>query len=303
MSLTLKNSFFLNARGITFEDSASLTWTLNKNTNQLSGTVLSASAATSLAGGSAGALPYQSAANTTAFLSAGSNGNLLTLSSGVPAWEAVPTWNQNTTGTAANVTGVVLGANGGTGVANTGKTITIGGNLTWSGAFTFTGTITANTTVTFPTSGTLATTAQIPTAANSTASIGLTRVNGSSGNFMDAGSAPPLSQAIVPTWTGLHTFSAGLAVAGAVQGTQTVTCSSNSTPVAIPGLYPSSGILTVRDNTNGGTNLYIFDPNGGVQLIGTAQIASFSMALSGSSYTFTVTANAPRTFQYLVLSN
>lgn len=57
------------------------------------------------------------------------------------------------------VTGVLLGAHGGTGVANSCKTITIGGNVTISGAFTFAGTITANTTVTFPTSGTLATTA------------------------------------------------------------------------------------------------------------------------------------------------
>jgi hypothetical protein len=30
----------------------------------------------------------------------------------------VPTWNQNTTGTAANVTGIVAVANGGTGNAN-----------------------------------------------------------------------------------------------------------------------------------------------------------------------------------------
>lgn len=54
---------------------------------------------------------------------------------------------------------VISGQYGGTGVANTGKTITIGGNVTWSGAFTYTGTLTGNTSVTFPTSGTLATVA------------------------------------------------------------------------------------------------------------------------------------------------
>jgi hypothetical protein len=53
---------------------------------------------------------------------------------------------------------VVAGQYGGTGVANTGKTITLGGNLTTSGAFTTTLTATANTSVTLPTSGTLATT-------------------------------------------------------------------------------------------------------------------------------------------------
>ena len=55
---------------------------------------------------------------------------------------------------------VVAGQYGGTGVANTGKTITLGGNLTTSGAFATTLTITAATNVTLPTSGTLATTGQ-----------------------------------------------------------------------------------------------------------------------------------------------
>jgi len=46
---------------------------------------------------------------------------------------------------------------GGTGVANTGKTITLGGNLTTSGAYALTLTLGAATTVTLPTTGTLAT--------------------------------------------------------------------------------------------------------------------------------------------------
>lgn len=51
--------------------------------------------------------------------------------------------------------GVVAGQYGGTGVANTGKTFTIGGNFTTSGAFTTTLTVTGNTNVTLPTTGTL----------------------------------------------------------------------------------------------------------------------------------------------------
>jgi plastocyanin len=43
-------------------------------------------AASSLIGGTAGALVYQSAANTTAFLTPGSNGQVLTLTSGLPSW-------------------------------------------------------------------------------------------------------------------------------------------------------------------------------------------------------------------------
>ena len=53
------------------------------------------------------------------------------------------------------VTGILAGANGGTGVANTGKTITLGGNLTTAGAFPTTLTSTATTSVTLPITGTL----------------------------------------------------------------------------------------------------------------------------------------------------
>ena len=45
-----------------------------------------AARATSLAGGVAGSVPYQSGANTTIFLAAGTNGQVLTLASGVPSW-------------------------------------------------------------------------------------------------------------------------------------------------------------------------------------------------------------------------
>jgi hypothetical protein len=81
----------------------------------------------------------------------------------------IPTLNQHTTGNAAtatlatnatNVSGIVAGANGGTGVANSGKTITLGGNFQTTGnALTLT--TTAATNVTLPISGTLATVAQL----------------------------------------------------------------------------------------------------------------------------------------------
>lgn len=50
---------------------------------------------------------------------------------------------------------LVVGQYGGTGVANTGKTITLGGNFVTSGAFATTLTVTGTTNVTLPTSGTL----------------------------------------------------------------------------------------------------------------------------------------------------
>jgi hypothetical protein len=45
-------------------------------------------------------------------------------------------------------------------------------------------------------------------AANPSVSIGLTAVNGSATTFMRSDAAPALSQAIAPTWTGKHTWSA-----------------------------------------------------------------------------------------------
>jgi hypothetical protein len=55
------------------------------------------------------------------------------------------TWNAN----------VIAGQYGGTGVANTGRTITLGGNLTTAGSFNTTITVSNTTNVTLPTSGTL----------------------------------------------------------------------------------------------------------------------------------------------------
>jgi len=74
-----------------------------------------------------------------------------------------------TTG-AITLGGILIGANGGTGVANTGKTITLGGSLTLSGAHDLTLTQTGATNVTLPTTGTLATLAGAETLTNKTIS-------------------------------------------------------------------------------------------------------------------------------------
>jgi hypothetical protein len=63
---------------------------------------------------------------------------------------------------------IVAGQYGGTGVNNTGKTITLGGNLTTSGAYATTLTATNTTSVTLPTTGTLATLAGAETLTNKT---------------------------------------------------------------------------------------------------------------------------------------
>jgi len=95
------------------------TWpTFNQNTTGNAGS------ATNLAGGGSGSLPYQSASGTTTFLSAGTNGQVLTLASGVPSW-ATPT-----TGTVTSVsgTGTVSGISLSGTVTSTGS-LTLGGTL------------------------------------------------------------------------------------------------------------------------------------------------------------------------------
>jgi hypothetical protein len=144
-----------------------------------------------------GDILYASTTSALSKLADVATGNAL-ISGGVgvaPAWGKI--------GLTTHVSGTLPATNGGTGVANNAaSTITI------LGAFASTFTVTGTTAVTFPTSGTLATTAQLPVGANPSASVGLTAVNGSATTFMRSDGAPALSQAITPTWTGFHVFTA-----------------------------------------------------------------------------------------------
>ena len=89
---------------------------------------------------------------------------------------------------------------------------------------------------------------------NPTATIGLTAVNGSATTWMTSDSAPALSQAIVPTWLGLHTFSAGLTVSG---GTTTISghtlvLSANAT---VGGTNTGDQVLPVGANPSASAGL------------------------------------------------
>lgn len=120
------------------------------------------------------------------------SGGTLTLATNQVPWVAV-----NKTGALlSDLGGVLTGAAGGTGVANTGKTITLGGNLTTSGAFATTFTMTAATGVTFPTTGTLATLAGAESLTNkklgSLTTNGVVQTSGGDGTLSIATVTVPL---------------------------------------------------------------------------------------------------------------
>jgi len=118
------------------------TWpTFNQNTTGY---------ASSLAGGASGSMPYQTAVNTTAMLARGTDGQVLTLTLGLPSWTTPAASGVTSIATAGTVNGITL--TGGP-ITSTG-TITLGGTLDLSAppsigsttANTITGTtITANT--------------------------------------------------------------------------------------------------------------------------------------------------------------
>lgn len=93
--------------------------------------------------------------------------------------------------------------------------------------------------------------------ANPTATIGLTAVNGVATSALRSDGAPALSQAIVPTWTGVHTF------AGAAPG---ILIPDGNTAVSTPGLAFAADTNTgfarpAADQLNvvlGGSNSYNF---------------------------------------------
>jgi hypothetical protein len=91
----------------------------NTISGSITGNAATATSATNLAGGTVGAIPYQTGSSTTTFLSVGANGQVLTLAGGIPSW-ATPT-----TGT---VTSVAQTFTGGI-ISVAGSPITTNGTL------------------------------------------------------------------------------------------------------------------------------------------------------------------------------
>jgi hypothetical protein len=165
-------------------------------------------------------------------------------------------------GSSAAVSGILGPTFGGTGVNNGANTITLGGNvstggaLTVSGAFGTTLTVTGTTSVTLPTSGTLLSTTTA--FANPTSpGVNLTGANGSATTGMRSDAVLVLDQAIVPSWTGQHTYNVARTLASAtalnlddinVQAATTTITGNTGSPItrlAKVGLYRP----TITDST------------------------------------------------------
>jgi len=127
----------------------------NAATATLATSATSATTATNLAGGASGNVPYQTASGATTFLATGSNGQVLTLASGVPSWATPTTGTVTSVSGSGTVSGISLsGTVTSSGSLTLGGTLdlsappAIGGTTPNSGAFT---TVTASSSLTTPT--------------------------------------------------------------------------------------------------------------------------------------------------------
>jgi len=116
-----------------------VTNTITGSVSGNAGTATTATKATNIAGGAAGSLPYQTAADVTAFLAAGSNGQVLTLASGIPSWTNAATGTVSSVSGTGTVSGISL-----SGTVTTTGNLTLGGTLDLSAPPAIGGT-TANT--------------------------------------------------------------------------------------------------------------------------------------------------------------
>lgn len=203
-----------------------------------------------------GDLLYASGTNTLSKLTKPSTASYLKMAAdGTPSWDTLALDDITAVGTltvGAWNADVITGQYGGTGVANTGKTITLGGNLTTSGAFATTLTVTASTNVTLPTTGTLATLAGSEALTNKTVN-GITLTAATTGFTVAGGTtSKTLTLSNTLTFTGTDSSSVAFGAGGTVVYTDVATLSSlTSVGTIATGTWNATTIGT----TKGGTGL------------------------------------------------
>ena len=278
---------------------ASGTWGIG-----ITGNAASATVATNLQGGSAYALPYQSAAGTTAYLSAGTAGYVLTTN----GTGSAPTWTS--VGSAA-VTTFNAGTTGFTPSTATSGAITLAGTLNaahgGTGATSLTGYVYGNGTGTMTASATIPTTALSGTITNSQLANSSITVNGTSIALGGSGTITAANPNALTIGAGLSGGSYDGSSAVTIANTGVLTFSGGTT-----GLTPSSatnGAVTLAGTlnvANGGTGLtsltagYIpygngtgaFASNSGFTFIGTTLTSPVLVVNSTTSTTPNLTFNA-----------
>jgi hypothetical protein len=267
-NVQLTGNFLATARCLIFADGGGITWTFNPNTNTLQ--------ASGSGGGVTGLATPTAEVGLTAVA-----GSLLTAmrSDGAPALaqSIVPTW---------------------TGLHTFNAGLTVGG-----GAFTLSGhtlVLSANASV----GGTNTGDQTLPVGANPSASVGLAAVNGTATTWMTSDSAPALSVAIAPTWTGAHTFAPA-------SGTPiTITAPSGTSGIKINGVdvafatinsaaaanrsfmgFQQAGVNAVKMGADG-TQAIFTDSTNGDACVGVASGAAVRLGIFSSTTSLKVTATA-----------
>ena len=107
---------------------------------------------------------------------------------------------------------------------------------------------------------------------------------------------------------GNATFPAGIYAGNGIFGsTVTTSVVAHNSATVLTGSGASSGLLVIRDNTSGGSALFLIDPNSGAQLFGTSQITGLASAAgitwSSSVWNVTLTTGTtPRSLAWTIYS-
>lgn len=196
MTVSFTRNFFANARGLTIADGGGLTWAFNQNTNTLTAT----------GGGGGGTV-------TSVGLADGSGTAIYTVTGSPVIAAGTLTFTLNTQTANLVFAGPTIGA-----AAQPTFRLLVAADIP---TIAYTGVsglaVVAHTGAYSDLSGL----PSIPAGANPSASAGLSAVNGSAATFLRSDGAPALSQAIAPTWTGAHTFTAVASVLATWKGSGT----------------------------------------------------------------------------------
>jgi len=179
-----------------------------------------------------------------------------------------------------------------TGLTNTSGTVTVNtsqnistlSNLTTNGLIKTSGGTGA---LSIATAGT----DYVSAVANPTGTIGLTAVNGTATTAMRSDGAPALSQAIIPSWTGLHTFTLGITSTG----TSTISLGADAA-VNTLSLGTGAAAKTVSlGSTNTTSATTINSGTGGLAMnTGAATNATTTLGTSGSQVFGSSTATSDK---------